>query len=440
LAFESLGQRLQDIFQRLRGHGKLSEAHVAAAMKEIRLALLEADVNFKVVKDFCERVRSRAVGSEVLESLTPAQAVVKIVHEELAGLMGQCHRRLAFSPNPPTTLMLVGLQGSGKTTTAGKLALHLKNQGHYPALVALDLRRPAAVEQLERVGKAVGVPVFRPQDESVPVAASLALTEAKVRGNDVVVLDTAGRLHIDEELMEELEEIQGRVQPTETLLVVDAMTGQDAVNVAQAFHTRLHLTGVILTKLDGDARGGAALSVLAVTGAPVKFTGTGEKLQALEPFHPDRMASRILGMGDVLSLVEKAQATFDQKKAVEMERKLREQAFTLEDFLDQLKEVRKMGPLDELLGMLPGIGRKLQGIQVNEADLSRVEAIINSMTRRERLDPSIIDGSRRRRIAQGSGTHVQDVNRVLKQFYEMQKMFKRFKDVEKGKKKGRFPF
>ncbi|MEW6082939.1 MAG: signal recognition particle protein [Bacillota bacterium] len=440
MAFEGLGQRLQDIFQRLRGHGKMSEAHVAAAMREIRLALLEADVNFKVVKDFCERVKGRAVGSEVLESLTPAQAVVKIVHEELANLMGQSHRRLAFSPNPPTALMLVGLQGSGKTTTAGKLALHLKNQGHYPALVALDLKRPAAVEQLERVGKAVGVPVFRPQDESVPAAASLALREARARGNDVLVLDTAGRLHVDEELMEELEEVQGRAQPTETLLVVDAMTGQDAVNVAEAFHARLHLTGVILTKIDGDARGGAALSVLAVTGAPVKFTGTGEKLEALEPFHPDRMASRILGMGDVLSLVEKAQAAFDQKKAVEMERKLREQAFTLEDFLDQLKEVRKMGPLDEVLGMLPGMGKKLQGVQVDEAGLSRVEAIINSMTRRERLDPSIIDGSRRRRIAQGSGTHVQDVNRVLKQFHEMQKMFRRFKDVQRGKKKGRFPF
>jgi signal recognition particle subunit SRP54 len=274
----------------------------------------------------------------------------------------------------------------------------------------------------------------------VPAAASLALREARARGNDVLVLDTAGRLHVDEELMEELEEVQGRAQPTETLLVVDAMTGQDAVNVAEAFHARLHLTGVILTKIDGDARGGAALSVLAVTGAPVKFTGTGEKLEALEPFHPDRMASRILGMGDVLSLVEKAQAAFDQKKAVEMERKLREQAFTLEDFLDQLKEVRKMGPLDEVLGMLPGMGKKLQGVQVDEAGLSRVEAIINSMTRRERLDPSIIDGSRRRRIAQGSGTHVQDVNRVLKQFHEMQKMFRRFKDVQRGKKKGRFPF
>lgn len=459
MAFENLSERLQAVFKRLRGRGKLSENDVKVALKEVRLALLEADVNFRVVKDFAERVTRRAVGKEVLESLTPAQVVIKVVHEELTQLMGQSQKRLVFSQLPPSALMLVGLQGSGKTTTAGKLALYLKKQGHFPALAALDLSRPAAVEQLKRVGEAVGVAVLAPGDgesrgreglrgkgshasggESAASLAALALKESQERGFDTLILDTAGRLHVNDELMMELEEIRSAVKPSETLLVVDAMTGQDAVNVAEAFHRRLGLTGVILTKMDGDARGGAALSVLAVTGAPVKLTGTGEKPEALEAFHPDRMASRILGMGDILTLVEKAEASVDRVKAREMERRLKDNSLTFEDFLDQLKEVRKMGPLDELLGMIPGIGGKqLKGLKVDEREIGRIEAIINSMTKRERLDPSIIDGSRRRRIALGSGNHVQDVNRLLKQFREMQKLVKRGAG-EKGIKKGRFPF
>lgn len=447
MAFEGLTDRLQDIFRKLRGKGKIAEEDVKVAMREIRLALLEADVNFKVVKDFVNRVRDRAVGQEVLSSLTPGQQIVKIVHDEMTALMGGSESKLNLSSKPPTVIMVVGLQGSGKTTTVAKLAKTLIKQGRRPLLVACDIYRPAAIKQLQVLGEQTGAPVFSMGQNNPVDIARASLEHARSNNRDIVILDTAGRLHINEELMEELANIKKQVDPDEILLVVDAMTGQDAVTVAESFHAQLGLTGVILTKLDGDTRGGAALSVKAVTGCPIKFVGTGEKLDALEPFYPDRMASRILGMGDILSLVEKAQATFDQEKAREMERKIRKQEFTLEDFLQQMQQMRSMGPLEDLLGMIPGLGKQMRELkgQVDEKELAQVEAIILSMTPAERRDPSIINGSRKKRIARGSGTRVQDVNRLLKQFEESRKLMKQFADL--GTKKGRrgmppikFPF
>jgi signal recognition particle subunit SRP54 len=424
VAFEGLADRLQDIFRKLRGKGKITEEDVKVAMREIRLALLEADVNFKVVKEFVARVRERAVGQEVLGSLTPGQQIVKIVHDEMTALMGGAESKLNLSSKPPTVIMAVGLQGAGKTTTVAKLAKSLIKQGRSPLLVACDIYRPAAIKQLQVLGEQIGAPVFSMGQQNPVSIARASLEHARSNNRDIVILDTAGRLHIDEELMDELANIKDQVNPDEILLIVDAMTGQDAVTVADSFHEQLGLTGVILTKLDGDTRGGAALSVKAVTGCPIKYVGMGEKLDALEIFHPDRMASRILGMGDILSLVEKAQATFDQEKAREMERKIRQQEFTLEDFLQQMQQMRSMGPLEDLLGMIPGMGKQMKDIkgQVDEKELARVEAIIQSMTPSERRDPSIINGSRKKRIARGSGTRVQEVNRLLKQFEESRKL------------------
>ena len=437
MAFEGLAEKLQSVFKRLRGKGKLTEADVEAALREVRLALLEADVNFKVVKDFIARVRERAVGQEVLESLTPAQQVIKIVHDELTQLMGGQHARLDLGGELPAVVLLVGLQGSGKTTTAAKLARLLAKQGRQPLLVAADVYRPAAVEQLVTLGQQIQVPVYAPGTDRDPVEiAREGVADGRRRGRDVVILDTAGRLHVDDALMAELERIRQAVAPRETLLVVDAMTGQDAVNVAATFHQRLGIDGVILTKLDGDARGGAALSVRAVTGRPIKFVGLGERVDQLEPFHPERMASRILGMGDVLSLIEKAQAAFDAQQAQRLERKLREQTFDLEDFLEQLRQVRKMGPLDQLLAMIPGLGSRLKDVTVDERELRRIEAIIQSMTPEERRRPEIINASRRRRIALGSGTRVQDVNRLLKQFAETQRLMKQMAGAARRGRRG----
>ena len=438
MIFEGLSERLQDTFKKLRGHGKLTEDDVNEAMRDVRMALLEADVNFKVVKDFVKKVKERAIGQEVLETLTPAQVVIKIVNEELTALMGGTQSKLNISSVPPTIIMMVGLQGAGKTTTAGKLALSLRKQGKHPLLVADDIYRPAAVKQLEVLGKQLDIPVFSMEagtdavtiaKESVPYANSHAA--------DVIIIDTAGRLHINEELMQELTSIKSEVKPHEILLVVDAMTGQDAVNVAESFNGSLGLDGIVMTKMDGDARGGAALSVKAVTGCPIKFVGMGEKLEALEPFYPDRMASRILGMGDVLSLIEKAQDVYDIETAQKMEKKLRKDEFTLDDFLDQLQQVRKMGSFEQILGMLPGMGnikKQLEGVDVdfNGKEIKHIEAIIRSMTPQERADISVINGSRRKRIAAGSGTRVQDVNKIIKQFAEMKKMMKKMKKMQKS--------
>jgi signal recognition particle subunit SRP54 len=437
--FQGLSDQLNDIFKRLRGYGRLSEENIAEALREVRLALLEADVNFKVVRSFLERVRVRAVGRDVLESLTPGQQVVKVVYEELAALMGGAASQLKTAGQPPTLLMLVGLQGSGKTTTAGKLARLLKEKGRRPLLVAADLQRPAAQEQLATLGKNLGVEVYRNAGAASAVdVCREAVSQARSRLLDPVILDTAGRLHIDEPLMQELGAIKGEVKPTEILMVVDAMTGQDAVNSASSFHQALDLTGIILTKLDGDTRGGAALSIRAVTGTPIKFVGVGEKPDALEVFHPDRMASRILGMGDVLGLVERAQETFDVKQAATLEKKLKAQRLTLEDFRDQLRQVRGMGPLEQLVGMIPGLSR-LKGLPdatAQERELKRVEAIIDSMTPGERQRPEILNGGRRKRIASGSGTSVAEVNRLLKQFADMQKMMRQLMQAGKG---GRMP-
>ena len=442
MVFEGLADKLQQTFKKLRGRGKLSEADVAEALREVRMALLEADVNFKVVKDFVAKVKERAVGQEVLGSLTPAQQVIKIVNDELTALMGGTVSRIAISPRPPTIVMLVGLQGAGKTTTAGKLAHLLKKQNKRPLLVAADVYRPAAIKQLEVLGEKLEIPVFTLGDQESPVAiAKKAIDHANAYARDVVIIDTAGRLHINAELMDELKSVKATVKPHEILLVVDAMTGQDAVTVAESFNKELGLDGVILTKLDGDARGGAALSVKAVTGCPIKFAGMGEKLDALEPFHPDRMASRILGMGDVLSLIEKAESAIDFEKAQALEKKLRKEEFTFDDFLDQLQQVRKLGSLDQILGMIPGMGgltKKLQGAELDEKQLKQVEAIIRSMTKKERRDPHIINGSRRKRIAAGSGTRVQDVNRLLKQFEEARKMMKQMQQAQKSGRKGGF--
>lgn len=428
--FDSLSEKLGSVFRKLRGHGKLTERNIGEALKEVRLALLEADVNFRVVKDFIERIRERAVGQEVLESLTPAQQVIKIVHEELTALMGGSQTGLNLSFKPPIPIMLIGLQGSGKTTTVGKLGRFLKEKGRRPFLVPADVRRPAAIEQLKKLGEQLGLPVFdaNPKEKAL-IICQKAFAWADEENGDVLLVDTAGRLHIDEELMKELEEIQGAIHPREILLVADGMTGQDAVNVAKKFNETLGIDGVILTKMDGDARGGAALSIKAVTGKPIKFIGVGEKLDALEIFHPDRMASRILGMGDVLSLIEKAQETMDEKKARELEKKILKDSFTLEDFREQLQQIKKMGSLEEILSMIPGMGRlKLpKELQPSEKDLVKVEAMINSMTPEERRSPEIIDGSRRLRIAKGSGTTVQDVNQLLKQYLHTKKMFRQFK-------------
>jgi signal recognition particle subunit SRP54 len=437
LAFESLTQKLNDVFKKLRGKGKLSEADVKQAMKEVRLALLEADVNFKVVKDLISKITERAIGQEVMESLTPAQQVIKIVNEELTLLMGSTQSKVDFSKEI-TIIMLVGLQGSGKTTTAGKLGKLLSKSGKKPLLVAADVYRPAAITQLKIVGEKVGLPVFTMGQQDPVDISKASIDYAKKHNHDVVIIDTAGRLHVDDDLMNELVNISHAINPSEILLVVDSMTGQDAVNVAEEFNNRLQLTGLILTKLDGDSRGGAALSVKAVTGCPIKYVGMGEKLDDLEIFHPERMASRILGMGDVLTLIEKATADFDLKKAQELEDKLRTQSFDLNDFMDQLSQVKKMGSLDQILNMIPGFSpQKLKGVEIDDKELSRVEAIINSMTLEERSNPSIINGSRRKRIAAGSGTAIQDVNRLLKQYAQTKKMIKQFAGSDKSRKRSR---
>lgn len=442
MVFENLAEKLQNSLNKLRSKGKLTEEDVNSAMREVKLALLEADVNFKVVKDFINKVKERAVGIEVMESLTPGQQVIKIVNEELTILMGEKESRIDVSDNPAIILMC-GLQGAGKTTATGKLGKMLKTKGKRPLLVACDVYRPAAIKQLEIVGEKVGIPVFSMGDKENPVnIAKLAIEHAKKNGNDAVIVDTAGRLHIDETMMEEIVNIKNAINPKEILLVVDSMTGQDAVTVSETFDKHLNITGVILTKLDGDARGGAALSIRAVTGKPIKFLGTGEKIDdsTLEIFYPERMASRILGMGDVLSLIEKAQENFDESKAADLEKKFKSQSFTLDDFLEQMQQVKKLGSITDLLGMLPGMNSKqLSEVNVNDKDLAKVEAIILSMTKKERANPDIIDFSRRKRIAAGSGTTLQDINRLLKQFKESKKMMKKFTEMEKSmKKRGKF--
>ena len=432
MAFESLSDKLNATFKKLRGKGRLTETDVNEAMREVRLALLEADVSYKVVKDFVKRVSERAKGAEVMESLTPAQMVVKIVNEELRALMGSENRKLNISSKSPSVVMLVGLQGAGKTTNGAKLAALMKKQGKRPLLVACDVYRPAAIKQLETVGGQLGIPVFQMGQGDPVEIAKAGIAHAKKFGNDLVFLDTAGRLHIDEALMDELRNIKAATEPAEIMLVVDAMTGQDAVNAATAFDEALDITGVMLTKLDGDARGGAALSIRAATGKPIKFAGTGEKLDMIEPFHPERMASRILGMGDVLTLIEKAEQALDQKKAAELEQKMRANKFTLADFYDQLLQIRKMGPMQDLLGMIPGMG-SMKNVQVDESALGRVEAIILSMTPYERENPACLNSSRKRRIALGCGQKVEDVNRLLKQFDQMQQLMKQMNG--KGKKR-----
>jgi signal recognition particle subunit SRP54 len=436
MAFESLSEKLSATFKRLRGKGRLSESDIKEAMRDVRLALLEADVSYKVVKDFIARVSERAVGKDVLESLTPAQMVIKIVNEELTETMGKENAKIAMASKPPTIIMLVGLQGAGKTTNGAKLAALLKKGGKRPLLVACDIYRPAAIKQLETVGAQVGVPVFQMgQTDPVKIAVE-SIDHANKNGNDVVMLDTAGRLHIDETLMNELKNIKAKVQPHEIMLVVDAMTGQDAVNAAKAFDDALGIDSIFLTKLDGDARGGAALSVRAVTGKPIKYVGIGEKLDGIEPFHPDRLASRILGMGDILTLIEKAEQSIDEKKALEMTNRLMSNKFTLTDFYEQLQSIKGMGSLSDIAGMLPGVDAKaLSGASVDEKALSRTAAIIQSMTPAERNNPSILNSSRKKRIAAGSGTQVVDINRLLKQFEMKQTMAKQM-----GGKKMKMPF
>ncbi|MDP3296303.1 MAG: signal recognition particle protein [Thermodesulfovibrionia bacterium] len=434
MMFEALSEKLEGIFKKLKGRGLLREEDIVSALKEIKMALLEADVNFKVVKDFTERVRVKAIGKEVTESITPGQQVVKIVYDELCSLMGGKHSKINLSPNPPTVLMLVGLHGSGKTTTTAKLAKSFKKDGRRPVLVAMDTARPAAIDQLITLGAQIDVPVYstRAEDSPIRICAD-AIKKANSEGRDVVILDTAGRLHIDEQLMKELEEIKKEAKPKEILLVADAMTGQDAVNIAKSFDNRLNIDGIILTKMDGDARGGAALSMIAVTGKPVKFIGASEKIEALEPFHPERMASRILGMGDIVSLVEKAQEAVNIKEAVKLQKRLSENKFTFEDLKDQLTQIRKMGPLENILSMIPGIGKQIKGMSVNDKELVKIEAIINSMTKQERGNYVIINGSRKKRMAMGSGTTVADVNRLIKQYLQMKKMLKMFKSGGQSK-------
>jgi signal recognition particle subunit SRP54 len=427
--FDALSDRFEGIFKRLRGRGKLTDRDIDEVAREIRIALLEADVNVTVVKSFINRVKERARGAEVAKSLSPAQQVIKIVHEELVATLGGETGKLTMSPKPPTVVMLAGLQGSGKTTAAGKLARHVERDGRKPLLVAADLQRPAAVEQLRVLGEHINVPVFAEQSNPIRVAKN-ARKEADRTGRNVIILDTAGRLQVDADLMDELRRVRNAIKPDDTLLVVDAMTGQEAVNVAEVFDNAVGLDGVILTKIDGDARGGAALSVKEVVGKPILFAGTGEKLDDFEPFHPDRMASRILGMGDMLTLIEKAEEAFEEKEAAKAEEKLRKGQFTLEDFLDQMQQVRKMGPLQNLVGMIPGLPKEARDAQLDESQLGRIEAIIRSMTPEERRNPAVINGSRRLRIARGSGTSTQDVNGMLKQFKMVQQMMR---SVAKGK-------
>ena len=445
MVLSGLSEKLQNVFKNLRGKGKLSEKDVKDAMREVRLALLEADVNFRVVKEFVQAIMEKATGSEVLGHLYPGQQVIKLVNEELTTLMGSSQSQLTFASKPPSVFMMTGLQGAGKTTSSGKIAGHLRKQGKRPLLVACDIYRPAAIKQLQIVGSKFNIPVFEMGDKASPVEiAKNGIKHAKEESLDCVIIDTAGRLHIDEELMEELSQIKSAVRPQEILLVIDAMTGQDAVNVAKTFDEKLGLDGIVVTKLDSDTRGGAVLSVKKITGKPIKFVGMGEKLEDLEPFYPDRMASRILGMGDVLTLIDKAQQAFDEKQAVELEKKMRENTFSLEDFLGQMQQIKKMGPLKDLIGMVPGMNQsKLAGAELDEKQLVYVEAIIQSMTMGERLDPSILNGSRKRRIAAGSGRSIQEVNRLLKQFEEMRKMMKGFTGGmmgKKGKSKFNMPF
>lgn len=436
---EDLTQKLEGIFKKLKGHGKLSPQNIADSMKEIRRALLEADVNYKVVKDFINAVQERSVGQEVLNSVTPGQMIVKIVHDELVQLLGQTSEQIKSAGIPPTIIMLCGLQGCGKTTFAGKIASYFRSKGKHPMLVAADVYRPAAIEQLKVVGKSINIPVY---DEGTgdPIAiCKNAVGAARQAGSDFLILDTAGRLHIDETMMAELEQIKKQLNPQEILFVADGMTGQDAVNTAKTFLEKLEFDGIVLTKLDGDTRGGAALSIRAVTDKPIKFISMGEKLDAIEQFHPDRMASRILGMGDVVSLVEKAQESIDEKEAKKLEKKLLKNEFNLEDFFSQLQQIKKMGPLDQLIGMIPGAGANLKGAQVDEKAFTRIEAIINSMTIKERQNPKILNGNRRKRIANGSGTRVQDVNQLLNQFGQMKKMMKSMKKMP-FKKMAKMPF
>ena len=424
--FESLSQKLETVFKKLRGEGRITEANVSENLREVRRVLLDADVNYKVAKQFIEDVQKRALGQDVLNSITPGQLIIKIIFDEMVKLLGESKAEIRSSQTPPTVVLIAGLQGSGKTTFAAKLAGYLKSKGSNPLLVAADIHRPAAIDQLISLGKQLDIPVFTDRGQSAVKIAGDSIDFARKNIRDTVIIDTAGRLHIDEEMMQEVASIKETTKPHEILFVVDAMTGQDAVNTAKAFHDRLNFDGVVLTKLDGDSRGGAALSIRSVVQRPIKFIGTGEKLDALEPFYPERIASRILGMGDIVTLVEKAQQQFDQEKAVKLEEKLRKSQLTLEDFLEQLREIKKMGPLSQVIGMLPGMNRMPADVQVDDNALVRIEAVIQSMTPDERNRPSIINGSRRRRIAMGSGTTVQEVNRLLKQFEEMQRMMKRF--------------
>ncbi|HZY09979.1 MAG TPA: signal recognition particle protein [Bacteroidota bacterium] len=428
--FEDLSRKLELVFKKLRGQGKITEANITESLREVRLVLLDADVNYKVVKQFIDDVHKRSIGHEIFQSITPGQLIVKIIHDELVKLMGSATAEINFSQMPPTVIMVAGLQGSGKTTFCAKLSNYLLQKGRYPFLVAADVHRPAAIDQLELLGKQIQVPVFSDRNNGAVAIAEQSLEHARRAARDVVIIDTAGRMHVDEEMMREVEMIKVKVDPHEILFVVDSMTGQDAVNTAKAFHDRLDFDGVVLTKLDGDSRGGAALSIRAIVNKPIKFVGVGEKLDALEVFHPDRMASRILGMGDIVTLVEKAQRQFDDIKAEQFEAKLRKAQFTFEDFLEQLREIKKMGSLQQLLGMIPGVNRLTAQANIDDNALVHVEAIIQSMTREERFKPHIINGTRRRRIANGSGTSVQEVNKVLKQFGEMQKMMK---TISKGK-------
>lgn len=442
MAFEGLSEKLQNVFKKLKGKGILTEADINSAMREVKLALLEADVNYKVVKDFVESVKEKSLGEEVLSSLTPAQQVIKIVNEELVSLMGGTNSKLTYSPKGFTVILMAGLQGTGKTTTCGKLAAYLKKNGKKPMLAACDIYRPAAVDQLEIVGKSVGVPVFADRDCKEPeIIAEKACKEAEYKGYDVLILDTSGRLHIDEELMDELVRIKKRTKPHEILLVVDAMTGQDAVNAAAGFNEKLGIDGIIMTKLDGDTRGGAALSVKAVTGKPIKFIGVGEKLDALEPFHPDRMASRILGMGDIMSLIEKAQETYDAEKAAALEKKMRKNEFTLEDFLEQFGQIKSMGGIAKMLDMIPGVSNKAikdADMEQSEKEFVHMEAIIQSMTKEERKDPGILNASRRKRISAGCGLPVSKINQLIRKYEEARKMMKQFNMAPKYKKNKMF--
>lgn len=440
MAFEGLSEKLQNVFKKLKGKGILSEADISDAMREVKLALLEADVNFKVVKEFVEKVKQKSLGQDVLTSLTPGQQVIKIVNEELITLMGGTNSKLTFSPRGFTVILMVGLQGTGKTTTCGKLAAYLKKNGKKPMMAACDVYRPAAIDQLEIIGSKIGVPVFAMRESNQPeFIAEQAVKEAEVKGYDVLIIDTSGRLHIDDELMDELVRIKTRTKPHEILLVVDAMTGQDAVNAAEGFNAKLGIDGIIMTKLDGDSRGGAALSVKAVTGKPIKFVGVGEKSDALEQFHPERMASRILGMGDMMSLIEKAQDHFDEKNAAELERKMKKNEFTLQDFLDQIGQIKKMGGLSKMMDMLPGMNNKaLQEANVDEKEFVHMEAIIQSMSKQERKDPSLLNGSRRKRIASGAGVPVSKVNGLVKKYEDAKKMMKQFVNGPKHKRNSMF--